>query len=74
MYVCICKAVTESQIEDAIDEGAKNLRDLQLQLGVATQCGQCACTARQQLTNRRAKKPNHKHNTPLRWIPTSQAT
>lgn len=52
MYVCICKAVTEDQIHQAIDQGATRLRDLQIQLGVATQCGNCAGCARAILAER----------------------
>lgn len=52
MYVCICKAVTEDRIHHAIDQGATRLRDLQLQLGVATQCGSCAGCARAILAER----------------------
>ena len=45
MYVCICNAVTDKQIRRAADEGARDLRDLRQQLGVATGCGQCATEA-----------------------------
>ena len=41
MYVCICNAVTESQIREAADAGVTNLWDLQAKLGVATNCGSC---------------------------------
>ena len=41
MYVCICKAVTERQIEDAVSRGAHCLKDLKHQLGVASECGKC---------------------------------
>jgi bacterioferritin-associated ferredoxin len=50
MYVCLCKAVTCSAIRSAVDEqGIDNLRDLSRNLGVATQCGKCAHSARQVL-------------------------
>ena len=45
MYVCICNAVTESQIREAADAGVTNLWDLQAKLGVATNCGSCKETA-----------------------------
>jgi len=41
MYVCICNAITDKQIRQAAETGARNLWDLQKQLGVATQCGSC---------------------------------
>lgn len=45
MYVCVCRAVTEREIREAVDAGARTLGDLQSGLGVATSCGQCACLA-----------------------------
>jgi bacterioferritin-associated ferredoxin len=49
MYVCICKAVSDREIRRAADNGARELRDLREQLGVATGCGQCAREARRLL-------------------------
>ncbi len=46
MYVCICKAVTEREIRQAVDLGASSLGDLKEALGVATGCGKCATHAR----------------------------
>ena len=51
MYVCICKGVTDSQIRDAVCDGATSLKDLSRELGVATgcgKCGQCACSVIEQ--------------------------
>ncbi|WP_374400799.1 (2Fe-2S)-binding protein [Niveibacterium sp.] len=42
MYVCVCNAVTERQVQQAAGNGARRLRDLSATLGVATQCGRCA--------------------------------
>ncbi|ACR11482.1 bacterioferritin-associated ferredoxin [Teredinibacter turnerae] len=47
MYVCLCKGVTDSAIRDAVDAGAESLRQVRDQLGVASQCGKCACVARE---------------------------
>lgn len=41
MYVCICHAVTDRQIRDAIARGATSLDDLTMSLGVGTGCGCC---------------------------------
>ena len=46
MYVCICKAVSEQDIRDAAARGAHSLKDLRRELGVASECGQCAAAAR----------------------------
>ncbi len=45
MYICVCNAISERHVQDAIAQGAKDLGDLQAQLGIATCCGQCAETA-----------------------------
>ncbi len=41
MYVCICNAITEKQIRRVARSGARNLWDLQKELGVASNCGSC---------------------------------
>jgi len=41
MYVCICRAITDQQIEAAVAAGAENLEAIQVQLGAATGCGTC---------------------------------
>ena len=46
MYVCLCNGITDTQIRDAVNGGAESLRAVRQQLGVANQCGQCACEAR----------------------------
>jgi bacterioferritin-associated ferredoxin len=51
MYVCLCKGITCGAIRSAVTEqGAASLRDLSRNLGVATQCGKCANSARQVLS------------------------
>lgn len=47
MYVCLCQGVTDTQIREAIFEGCCSYRDVRESLGVGTQCGKCACTAKQ---------------------------
>jgi bacterioferritin-associated ferredoxin len=47
MYVCLCQGVTDGQIRDAIYEGCCCYRDVRETLGVASQCGKCACLAKQ---------------------------
>lgn len=50
MYICICNAVTEKHIENAVEQGACRMRDLRQQLGVAADCACCAESARRCLT------------------------
>jgi bacterioferritin-associated ferredoxin len=45
VYVCVCKAVTDRQIRRAVAAGARRLRDLRAELGVASDCGRCAACA-----------------------------
>ena len=44
MYVCVCNAVTEREVRDAIERGAKSVGALKEMLGVATNCGSCLDT------------------------------
>ena len=41
MYVCICNAITDTQIREAADSGVRDLWGLQAELGVAGNCGSC---------------------------------
>ena len=50
MYVCICNAITETDIREAAESGVDNFWALQSELGVATGCGTCAETATEILT------------------------
>jgi bacterioferritin-associated ferredoxin len=47
MYVCLCTGVTDGQIREAIYEGCCSYREVRETLGVASQCGKCACLAKQ---------------------------
>ena len=41
MYVCVCKAVTEKDLQKAINEGARTVRELKEKLKVTESCGTC---------------------------------
>ena len=56
MYICVCNAITESQVKDAVESGARNLWDLQTQLGLASGCGSCKETASDILRESRSSK------------------
>jgi bacterioferritin-associated ferredoxin len=47
MYVCLCHGITDSQIRQAVDDGARSLAELRGNLGVASCCGRCADCASQ---------------------------
>lgn len=60
MYVCVCNAVTERHIGEAVSEGATTLRELRDRLGVAGECGRCACCARDCLRSALAERTTAK--------------
>ena len=41
MYICICNAVTETDIERAVETGVDCMQRLQSELGISTRCGAC---------------------------------
>jgi bacterioferritin-associated ferredoxin len=41
MYVCICAAVSDGQIKQAVRDGACSLDELAVCLGVGAGCGSC---------------------------------
>jgi bacterioferritin-associated ferredoxin len=47
MYVCICHAITDKQIQNEVYQGAKCLKSLQKNLPVGTGCGTCVCLAQE---------------------------
>jgi bacterioferritin-associated ferredoxin len=46
MYVCVCHAVTDKDIRNAVDRGARSLFDVQCELPVGSCCGRCSDTAK----------------------------
>ncbi len=45
MFICVCNAITERQVQEAVAGGAGSLSDLQAELGVGSCCGCCRETA-----------------------------
>lgn len=45
MYICVCHAVSDRQIQEAVDRGARSLFEVQCQLPVGSCCGRCEDTA-----------------------------
>jgi bacterioferritin-associated ferredoxin len=41
MYICVCKAVTDTQLRTAIDNGICTRRQLTHCFGVGKDCGKC---------------------------------
>lgn len=57
MYVCLCHGVTDREIREAAENGVSSMRQLGNELGVGTQCGRCASTAREIL--RESRSPDY---------------
>ncbi len=45
MYVCLCKAVTQQQLQQAVADG-RNYAEIRETLGVGTDCGCCGQLAK----------------------------
>lgn len=60
MYVCVCNAVTERQIHQAVKKGAKTVKHLKDSLGVGAECGKCVSCAKACL-----KVAQDMHETPI---------
>ncbi len=46
MIICVCKRVSDREIARHVRAGL-DFDDIQFELGVGTQCGQCECSARE---------------------------
>jgi bacterioferritin-associated ferredoxin len=59
MYVCLCHAITDKQIKQAVKQGDCSLADVKKRLGVADQCGKCAKMASQIIQTQLECEPNY---------------
>ncbi len=57
MYVCVCKAVTDTQIKKAIDNGVCTRRQLFQCFGVGSDCGKCNKHVKELLDGNRQERP-----------------
>lgn len=57
MYICVCNAISERQVIDAVAQGARAVSDLQATLGVGACCGSCTETAAEYLPGGRYAAP-----------------
>jgi bacterioferritin-associated ferredoxin len=46
MYICVCNAITDREIRQAVELGATTMLELRRNLGVAGNCGKCVDCAR----------------------------
>ena len=57
MYICVCKAVTDTQIKRALDNGINTRRQLFHCLGVGNACGKCNKYVKELLDNHCQQQP-----------------
>lgn len=57
MYICICRAIREREVDAAVRAGARRPADVFRACGTSAQCGSCACDMRERIaeTTARAK-------------------
>ena len=55
MYICLCRAVTDRQIRESVENGANSFRDVRDELDVGTCCGRCVPDARELIDDTLAK-------------------
>jgi bacterioferritin-associated ferredoxin len=49
MYICICTAIREREVDAAVRAGAKRPSDVFRACGKSPQCGSCACDMRERI-------------------------
>ncbi|MBR2813194.1 MAG: (2Fe-2S)-binding protein [Reyranella sp.] len=49
MYICICKAIREREVDAAVRAGARRPADVFRACGKSPQCGTCACDMRDRI-------------------------
>lgn len=47
MIVCLCNAVSDTQIKAAVENGANSFKQARKELKIASQCGKCGVLARE---------------------------
>jgi len=65
MYVCVCNAVTDSDIRNAVDSGVRNIRQLRQRTGCSSTCGCCRELAVETLRQALADKPQPQFKLPV---------
>ena len=56
MYVCLCKGITEQQLQQAVEQG-DSYAQIRQKMGVGTDCGCCGQSAKQMIREHINKMP-----------------
>lgn len=57
MYICVCKAVTDRQLTQVIDQGVCSRKELMQCTGAGSVCGKCSREIKQIFDNRQQGQP-----------------
>jgi bacterioferritin-associated ferredoxin len=57
MYICICNAITDSDIHEAVESGVRDLGQLKMETGCSGNCGFCEKAALEVLRQALAGQP-----------------
>lgn len=60
MYVCLCHAITEKELDSLIKKGCKTLPDVQKACGLGGSCGTCLQTAREIMLKKKSESSSLK--------------
>ena len=52
MFVCLCKSVTDHQINEAVENGVTSFEAMQSHLSVSTACGTCTCEVKKVISEK----------------------
>ncbi len=59
MFVCLCRAVTDREIHEAVDNGVDHVDQLEEVCGVGTGCGTCKPMAQELIEARRMEAQSY---------------
>ena len=65
MYVCLCAAVTDRDIQAAIDQGARSVADVTQSSGAGSRCGSCRPTIASMLDRAATQAPSLRRSLPI---------
>jgi bacterioferritin-associated ferredoxin len=65
MFVCLCVAVTDQDIQAAIDQGARSVADVTQSLGAGSRCGSCRPTIASMLDRATSQSPSLRRSLPI---------
>ncbi len=54
MFVCVCNAITEKDIRQAVDNGSETIKLLKEKFAIGNQCGGCITLSKQILSQQLA--------------------